>query len=90
MALDLSKVEDRLEALEKRAGKLEEVLIESGIIRKSNDGWGIYMYVNIDIETQRSILTRLMDELGYETEYVASQPSYTEVVKKKPVRKRKA
>ena len=79
-----------LKDLEKRVDRLESMLTASGIIRKADDAYGGYLNVNVQVDTQRSTLDRLMDELGYETIYVSSQPSYTEVVKKKPVRKRKA
>jgi len=79
-----------LKDLEKRVDRLEELLALTGIIRKADDCYGGYLNANVYVDTERKTLVRLMNELGYETRYVDSQPSYTEVVKKKPVRKRKA
>ena len=92
--LDLSKVDNRLKELEQHVKALEQFLVDAGILRLYPASISMYSKpwenkcLDITPIETRSLVNSLIDKLGYEKVFIAGTVGHTEVVKKKPVRKR--
>jgi len=90
----MSNTDDRITELEKYVKALEKFLVEAGILRVYPNYISMYSKpwnnkcLDITPKETRSLVDSLIDKLGYEKVFIAGIVGHTEVVKKKPVRKR--